>query len=81
MAPGAVGEGAKWPDVALEAVRFAENSPWTFVSVAGCLIVLTVLALFLVWLMLPRAAYQTERIYLAMRHRAKREGSNDKHSD
>ncbi len=63
MAQLAAVEGAKWPDVALEVVRFAENSPWTFVTVAGFLIVLTVLALFLVWLMLPRAAYQMERVY------------------
>jgi hypothetical protein len=67
-------EGAKWPDVALELV----NSPWTFVTVAGFL---TVFALFLVWLMLPRAAYQMERVYTAVRNRAKREVSNGEHSD
>jgi hypothetical protein len=71
------GQGAQWP----EAVRFAENSPWIFVTVAGSLIVLTVLALFLVWLMIPRAAYQMERMYNTVRNRAKREVSNDKHPD
>jgi hypothetical protein len=81
LAQWAAGQGAQWPDVALEAVRFAENSPWIFVTVAGFLIILTVLALFLVWLMIPRAAYQMERMYNTVRNRAKREVSNDKHPD
>jgi hypothetical protein len=78
---GASTPGATWPDVALEAVQFAENSPGTFVLVVGFLIFLTVTAIFLVWLMMPRAAVHMERIYQTIRNRAKQEAKDLFHNN
>jgi len=74
------GHGATWADFALAVLAFAESNPVQFLVVVGALILLTVVAMFLVWLMLPRATVQMERLYRYARGQA-REKAKDLFSD
>lgn len=72
--------GATWADVGLAIVRFAREEPWTFAGVSGLLIVLTLLALFCLWLMLPSASASLAGMYERARRDA-RERNRDLFDD
>jgi hypothetical protein len=70
-AAGAGETGASWADVGLAIVSFAREEPWTFAGVASLLIVLTILASFCLWLMLPAASASLARMYDRARQEAR----------
>lgn len=45
-----------WADFASELAAFAREAPFTFIGVSAVLTLLTVLASFFLWLMLPKAS-------------------------
>jgi multisubunit Na+/H+ antiporter MnhG subunit len=46
-----------WADFAVELLAFARQEPFTFGGVSAALAVMTLLAIFFLWLMLPKASH------------------------
>lgn len=68
--------GTTWADVALAVIEFSRSDPKLFLGVMAALVAITLLAIFAIYLMLPKTLEHLAKAYAKSRENAK-EGTQD----